>query len=131
MEWSPRTATPMPATTRRMLAPRLELKPRDGSCPGPRWVSTAFAKRCLLRGARCHARIREISSSKGNYCDYRPAQEGPPGYCCGCSAIHNGTGRLRPHPNPFVIVLTVRRRQRRPDLLGDTGEAHRLHSPVL
>jgi hypothetical protein len=37
------------------------------------WVSTAFAKRCLLRGARRHARIREISSSKGNSCDYRPA----------------------------------------------------------
>jgi hypothetical protein len=36
-------------------------------------VSTALAKRCLLRAARCHARIREISSSKGNSCDYRPA----------------------------------------------------------
>jgi len=35
MEWSPRSAAPMPATTRRMLASRLELKPRHRSCPGP------------------------------------------------------------------------------------------------
>src|SRR5215213_2903925 len=94
-------------------------------------VSTAFAKRCLLRAARCHARIREISSSKGNSCDYRPAQKSPPGHRCGCSAIHNRSGRLRPHPNPIVIVLTGRQRQPWADFLGDTGEAHRLHSPVL
>ena len=55
--------------------------------------------------------MREISSSKGNSCDYRPAQKSPPGHCCGCSAIHNRSGRLRPHRNPIVIVLTGRQRQ--------------------
>ena len=89
-------------------------------------------RRCFsLRAVRCHARMREISSSKGNSCDYRPAQQSPPGHCCGCSAIHNRFGRLRPHPKPIVIVLTGRQRQSRADLLGDAGETHRLHPSVL
>jgi polar amino acid transport system substrate-binding protein len=62
--------------------------------------------------------------------DCRPAQKGPPDYCCGRSSIDNRPGRLRPHPNPIIIVLTGRQREPWAGLPGDTGEAHRLQPPV-